>query len=140
MDSFGPILWNFYGATETGLVTLAGPRDHLSRPGTIGRAVRGNDIRLLDDHGHEVPPGQVGELYARNSTLISGYHGNDEATQRRRSATASSPSETAAASTPRATTTSSRASRHGDLRRREHLPARDRGPPRRRIPPSSSAP
>jgi fatty-acyl-CoA synthase len=80
MDNFGPILWNFYGATETGIVTLAGPRDHLSRPGTIGRAVRGNDIRLLDDHGHDVPTGQIGELYARNPTLISGYHGNDEAT------------------------------------------------------------
>ena len=80
MDRFGPVLWNFYGATETGIVTLAGPRDHLSRPGTIGRAVRGNQIRLIDDHGHEVPVGQVGELYARNPTLISGYHGNDEAT------------------------------------------------------------
>jgi len=80
MDTFGPVLWNFYGATETGLVTLAGPSDHVSRPGTIGRALRGNEIRLLDDAGQEVAPGQVGELYARNSTLISGYHGNAEAT------------------------------------------------------------
>jgi fatty-acyl-CoA synthase len=81
MDRFGPILWNFYGATETGLVTLAGPHDHVSRPGTIGKALRGNTIRLLDDNGHLVPRGSVGELYARNSTLIAGYHKNDEATQ-----------------------------------------------------------
>lgn len=81
MDRFGPVLWNFYGATETGLVTLAGPRDHVARPGTIGRALRGNEIRLLDDEGHEVAPGQIGELYARNSTLISGYHNNAEATR-----------------------------------------------------------
>jgi fatty-acyl-CoA synthase len=81
MDQFGPVLFNFYGATETGLVTLAGPHDHLSRPGTIGKALRGNQIRLLDDAGHEVPPGQVGELYVRNVTLISGYHNNDEATR-----------------------------------------------------------
>jgi fatty-acyl-CoA synthase len=80
MAHFGQVLWNFYGATETGLVTLAGPRDHLARPGTIGRALRGNEIRLLDDAGHQVPTGQVGELYARNSTLISGYHGNEAAT------------------------------------------------------------
>ena len=80
MDAFGPILWNFYGSTETGLVTLAGPRDHIARPGTIGKAMRGNQIRLLDDHGQPVPQGQVGELYARNSTLITGYHGNAEAT------------------------------------------------------------
>ena len=80
MGAFGPKLWNFYGATETGLVTLAGPHDHVTRPGTIGKQLRGNQIRLLDDAGHEVPRGQIGELYARNSTMISGYHNNDEAT------------------------------------------------------------
>ncbi|MEO7095782.1 MAG: AMP-binding protein, partial [Polyangiales bacterium] len=80
MDRFGPVLWNFYGATETGLVTLAGPNDHVSRPGTIGKKMRGNDIRLLDEAGREVPQGEIGELYARNATLISGYHKNDEAT------------------------------------------------------------
>ncbi|MEO8844877.1 MAG: AMP-binding protein [Kofleriaceae bacterium] len=80
METFGPVLWNFYGSTETGLVTLAGPGDHVTRPGTIGKAMRGNQIRLLDDAGHAVAPGQVGELYARNSTLMSGYHGNESAT------------------------------------------------------------
>ncbi|HEX5060276.1 MAG TPA: AMP-binding protein, partial [Kofleriaceae bacterium] len=81
MAQFGPVLWNFYGATETGLVTLAGPHDHVSRPGTIGRRLRGNEIRLLDDSGNDVRVGEVGELYARNPTLISGYHGNDDATR-----------------------------------------------------------
>ena len=80
MERFGPILWNFYGSTETGIVTLAGPHDHVARPGTIGRRVRGNEITLLDDAGHPVPPGDVGELFARNTTLISGYHANDAAT------------------------------------------------------------
>ena len=81
MTQFGPILWNFYGATETGIVTLAGPGDHVARPGTIGRAVAGNEIRLLDDNGHDVPEGEVGELYARNTMLITGYHKNAEATK-----------------------------------------------------------
>ena len=81
MGRFGPILWNFYGATETGLVTLAGPGDHLSRPGTIGRAMAGNEIRLVDDAGRDTGPGEIGELYARNAMLITGYHRNAEATQ-----------------------------------------------------------
>jgi fatty-acyl-CoA synthase len=80
MDRFGPVLWNFYGSTETGMVTLAGPGDHLTRPGTIGRALCGNEIRLFDDAGREVGPGEIGELYARNSMLITGYHRNAEAT------------------------------------------------------------
>jgi len=79
---FGPVLWNFYGATETGLVTLAGPGEHTARPGTVGRAMRGNQIRLLDDGGAEVPAGQVGEVYVRNSMLIGGYHKNRDATDK----------------------------------------------------------
>lgn len=81
MDAFGPVLWNFYGATETGLVTLAGPHDHVTRPGTIGKILRGVTIRLLDDHGNLVGAGQVGELFALTPTLIGGYHGNDDATK-----------------------------------------------------------
>jgi fatty-acyl-CoA synthase len=81
MARFGPILWNFYGATETGMVTLAGPGDHVTRPGTIGRALRGNEIRLLDSADREVATGEIGELYARNSMLIAGYHNNAEATR-----------------------------------------------------------
>jgi fatty-acyl-CoA synthase len=78
--AFGFLLWNFYGATETGLVTLAGPFDHAARPGTVGKALAGNQLRIVDEGGHEVPVGQVGEVYAKNGMLIRGYHGNREAT------------------------------------------------------------
>jgi fatty-acyl-CoA synthase len=76
----GPVLYNFYGATETGLVTLAKPADLGARPDTVGRALPGNDIRLWDDDGREVPTGEVGELWVKNPTLIAGYHGDDAAT------------------------------------------------------------
>jgi fatty-acyl-CoA synthase len=77
---FGRILWNFYGATETGIVTLAGPDDHEARPGTIGRVLRGNTVTLLADDGREVAPGEIGELYVESALLIDGYHGNSHAT------------------------------------------------------------
>jgi len=79
MDAFGPILWNFYGSTETGLVTLARPSDHLSHPGTIGRRLRGNAIDVLDAVGNPVRTGEVGELVVHNSMLISGYYGHTTA-------------------------------------------------------------
>ena len=80
-DAFGPILYNFYGSTETGLVTLAEPEHHAAHPGTIGRALFGNDIRFLDEHGREVPTGEVGELYVQNGMLVEGYYGDRQASQ-----------------------------------------------------------
>jgi len=81
-EAFGQLLWNFYGSTETGLVTLAGPDDHAARPGTVGTLLRGNEVRLVDEDGYEVPVGEVGELYARNEMLISGYHRDRDSTRR----------------------------------------------------------
>ena len=81
MDAFGDIVYNFYGATETGLVTLAKPEDLRAAPGTIGKAVPGNEIRLLDDDKREVKPGEVGELYVKNKLLVAGYHKDEGATK-----------------------------------------------------------
>ncbi len=80
MDAFGDILYNFYGATETGLVTLAKPEDLRASPGTIGKAIPGNDIRLLDDERRDVRLGEIGELYVKNKLLVAGYHRDEEAT------------------------------------------------------------
>src|SRR5581483_9334624 len=71
MDRFGDVVFNFYGATETGLVTLAKPADLRAAPGTIGRAVEGNEIRLLGDDGRDVGTNAVGELYVKNAMLVA---------------------------------------------------------------------
>ena len=81
MDQFGEVLYNFYGATETGLNTMATPRELRSSPGTIGRAIPGNEIRLLDDEGREVRKGEVGELYARSGLMVAGYLNDEESTR-----------------------------------------------------------
>lgn len=81
MDRFGDVVFNFYGATETGLVTLATPADLRAAPGTIGRALDGNDIRLLDAAGAPVPAGEVGELFVKNALLVAGYHADEGATR-----------------------------------------------------------
>lgn len=81
MDAFGDVIYEFYGATETGLVTLAKPEDLRAAPGTIGKAIPGNDIRLLDDRQRDVPTGEVGELYVKNKLLVAGYHKDEAATR-----------------------------------------------------------
>jgi len=81
LDTFGDKLFNFYGATETGLVTLGEPRHLREAPGTIGCIIAGNEIRLLDDDGNLCAPGEVGELYVRSGNLVEGYHANEKATR-----------------------------------------------------------
>lgn len=82
MDVFGDVLYQFYGATETGLVTLAKPRHMRESPGTIGPALPGCDVKLLDDDGNEVPRGEVGELFVKNDLLVQGYHEDAESTEK----------------------------------------------------------
>lgn len=81
MERFGHVLYNFYGSTETGINTLAGPEELLLAPGTIGHAVGGNDLRLLGEDGKAVLTGQTGELFVKNAMLVAGYHRDDAATE-----------------------------------------------------------
>ncbi len=67
-------LFEAYGSTEAGLVTLLRPEDQLKKIGSIGREVIGTDrIKLLDENGNEVPQGEVGELYSRGPMLFKEY-------------------------------------------------------------------
>jgi fatty-acyl-CoA synthase len=81
MDLLGDKLFNFYGATETGIVTVAGPDDLRASPGTIGRAISTVEVRLIGDDGRDVPEGEVGELYAKSALMVEGYHADPEATR-----------------------------------------------------------
>ena len=80
-ESFGDVLYDLYGSTEMGYVTVASPEDKRACAGTIGRPFPGVDVVLLDDHRRPVPDGEVGELFARSSLTVEGYHGNDAATR-----------------------------------------------------------
>ncbi len=73
----GQVLWEFYGATETGVNTVLRPEDQLRKPGSCGHAVPGQEIRLVDAEGREVPDGEPGELMVRNSWLAEYYNQPD---------------------------------------------------------------
>jgi fatty-acyl-CoA synthase len=81
MDRFGDILFNLYGATEFGIVTVATPAELRAAPGTIGHIVPGTEIRLLDDDGREVEAGKTGELWANSKLVVEGYHNDRAATE-----------------------------------------------------------
>jgi acyl-CoA synthetase (AMP-forming)/AMP-acid ligase II len=67
-------LYEAYGSTEAGWVTVLGPADQLTKLGSIGRECLGTArIRLLNPDGVEVPDGEVGEIYSRTPYAFQGY-------------------------------------------------------------------
>lgn len=65
IDWLGPVVHEFYGSTESGAVTVVDSREWLERPGTVGQPVKGGAVRIFDDAGTRLEPGQVGEVYTR---------------------------------------------------------------------------
>jgi fatty-acyl-CoA synthase len=67
-------LFELYGSTEHGWVTVLRPHEQLDRLGSVGREWAGSGaIKLLDSDGREVPDGEVGELYSRTAYVFDGY-------------------------------------------------------------------
>jgi long-chain acyl-CoA synthetase len=64
MTWFGPVIYEYYSSTEGGGV-FVGPHKWLEKPGTVGQAVPGVDIRLLDVDGNPVGPGEEGLIYVK---------------------------------------------------------------------------
>ncbi|MEA2360151.1 MAG: hypothetical protein QOI62_3411 [Solirubrobacteraceae bacterium] len=75
MDRFGDVLYNLYGSTEVAWATIATPEDLRVAPGTAGRPPRGTVVKLLDDDGGEVGPGETGRIFVGNEMAFDGYTG-----------------------------------------------------------------
>ncbi len=74
------VLVEYYGMTEgggsTGLNCTAFPE----KLHTVGPPLPGHEIRLIDEDGNEVAPGEMGEVVGRSPTMMTGYHGRKKAT------------------------------------------------------------
>ena len=73
-------LLEYYGLTEGGGVTVLNSADHPDKLHTVGQPAPGNEIRLIDENGIEVPKGHVGEICGRGPTMMAGYFGRDDLT------------------------------------------------------------
>jgi len=76
MEFFSGVeLYEAYGSTEGGIVTILKPEYQMTKLGSIGFEALGSDlIKILDDDGNEVPQGEIGELYSRGPMLFDKYY------------------------------------------------------------------
>jgi fatty-acyl-CoA synthase len=80
IDWWGPIIHEYYGATERIGITQLDSREWLAHPGSVGRAVLGI-LRICDEDGAELPVGESGLIYFERDIIPFAYH-NDEAKTR----------------------------------------------------------
>jgi fatty-acyl-CoA synthase len=77
MDAFGENLYNTYGSTEVAWATIAQPKDMREAPGTAGKAPYNTEVKIYDEKGNELPPGESGRIFVGNTMLFGGYTGDE---------------------------------------------------------------
>ncbi|MCB0931701.1 MAG: long-chain-fatty-acid--CoA ligase FadD2 [Mycobacterium sp.] len=75
MKDIGPVVYNLYGSTEVAFVSIARPQDLKKNPATVGPIVKGVRVKILDEHGKELPQGKVGRIFVGNFFPFEGYTG-----------------------------------------------------------------
>jgi len=78
--TFGCIILEGYGLSETSPVASFNHPDAERKPGSIGTPVAGVEMRAVDTNGADVPPGEVGEIAIRGHNVMKGYWDKPEAT------------------------------------------------------------
>jgi long-chain acyl-CoA synthetase len=80
-DTFGCIVLEGYGLSETSPVASFNRPDIERKPGSIGVPVRGVEMKLVDDDGKDVEEGEVGEIAIKGENVMKGYWGREDATK-----------------------------------------------------------
>ena len=81
IEWWGPILYEYYAATEAIGVTFIDSATWLARPGSVGKAGLGI-LHISDEDGAELPPGEPGLVYFERDVLPFSYHNDPEKTRK----------------------------------------------------------
>ena len=75
-------IWEGYGLTETSPALTWTAIGGVAKPGSVGRPLPGVELRLIDEGGEDVDPGDPGEIVVRGPNVFKGYWSDAEATER----------------------------------------------------------
>jgi acyl-coenzyme A synthetase/AMP-(fatty) acid ligase len=73
LETLGPVVYEYYGSTETGVNTIAEPADLMACPESVGRPYDGNRVVILDEAGRLLPAGLQGRVAVSSYLMMDHY-------------------------------------------------------------------
>lgn len=80
IEWWGPVIHEYYSATEGMGITFINSEEALERPGSVGRDGLKGIAHICDDEGRELPTGEIGTIYWQQDEGSFSYHGDPEKT------------------------------------------------------------
>ncbi len=78
--AFGCVILEGYGLSETSPVASFNHPERERKPGSIGTPIHGVEMKVVDDGGNALPPGEIGEIAIRGHNVMKGYWNRPDAT------------------------------------------------------------
>ena len=80
LDWWGDVIYEYYAGSELNGATHVSPTEWRAKPGTVGKPIMGT-LRVCDEEGNELPPGEAGLIYFEQPTATFEYHNDAEKTE-----------------------------------------------------------
>jgi len=80
-QDFGCVILEGYGLSETSPTASFNHMDRERKPGSIGTAIKGVEMKVADKEGNPLPPGEIGEIWIRGHNVMKGYWRRPDATE-----------------------------------------------------------
>ena len=80
LDRWPGGLVEYFGMTEGGGAFMLAAHDRPDKLHTVGQAIEGHDMRVIDEQGRQLPPGEAGEVVGRSTVMMTGYHNQPQKT------------------------------------------------------------
>jgi len=83
IEWWGPVINEYYGSTETGIIVFCTSEEWLAHPGTVGKAIPEADVRVIGENGESLPPRAIGEVVGRVKAAADFTYHQDDAKRRK---------------------------------------------------------
>jgi long-chain acyl-CoA synthetase len=83
IEWWGPVINEYYGSTETGLIVFCTSEEWLAHPGTVGKPIPEARVRIIGEDGKVLGPREIGEVVGRNREIADFTYHEDDAKRRK---------------------------------------------------------